>query len=228
MRVLSTAEVTALSARRIVGRDLVWITAKNRSTGDPASYGFWNDVGTVSINVVDGRTGAINARSFYGLHASLTVGRIPLVSDITVRELEITLPHLDSIVNEMVRTHDVRGAPIQVYRLFLDPDTRAAISTAKARWVGYVDTAPIETPSEGQEGSVRIVCVSVTRELTRRNHDVRSHESQLRRNNLDFFYKDTAAVGEWEVFWGKHRGKPRTIPQDEDRRRRGSNNDRWP
>src|SRR3990167_2301626 len=207
MRDLDAAELTAIAARTVVARDLLWVTAKNRSTGADQSLGFWNDVMTASMSVKDGRTGATVSRDFTGVGAALRGGGIPLTSDITIRSAEIDLPHLDTVVEQLVGTYDVRGAPMQLYRGYFDPAPRALVAAAKPRFVGYVDGAPIVTPKEGGEGSVTLSCVSTTRELTRTNAEVRSHESQLVRAAGDLFYKDTGVVGDWDIAWGVARGK---------------------
>jgi len=207
MRDLDSAELTALAARTVVARDLLWVTAKHRETGADHSLGFWNDVMTVTASVKDGRTGSTVDRDFRGVGAALQVGKIPLPSDITIRSVDIDIPHLDTIVEELVRTYDVRGAPMQLYRGYFDPATRVMVAAAKPRFVGYVDGAPIVTPKEGGEGSITLHCVSTTRELTRTNAEVRSHESQLARAAGDLFYKDTGVVGDWDIAWGVARGK---------------------
>lgn len=207
MRDLDAAEITAIAARTVVARDLLWVTAKHRTTGVDHPLGFWNDVMTVTISVKDGRTGATVARDFRGVGAALQVGKIPLTSDITIRTVDIDIPHLDTLVEELVRTYDVRGAAMQLYRGYFDPATRVMVAAAKPRFVGYVDGAPIVTPKEGGEGSITLHCVSTTRELTRTNAEVRSHESQLARAAGDWFYKDVGVVGDWDIAWGVARGK---------------------
>jgi hypothetical protein len=132
----------------------------------------------------------------------MTIGSIPLTSDITIRNVSIDIPYLDSTVAQLVRGYDVRGAPIQLYRGYFDPTTRDLVSAAKPRFVGYVDGSPIVTPIEGGEGTITLNCVSTTRELTRTSSDVRSHASQIVRAPGDFFYTDTVVVGDWVLFWG--------------------------
>lgn len=207
MRDLDAAELVAIAARAVVARDLLWVTAKNRDTGADQSLGFWNDVMTVTASVKDGRTGSTVSRDFRGVGAALQVGKIPLTSDITIRSVDIDLPHIDSIVEQLVRTYDVRGAAMQLYRAYFDPATRSMVATAKPRFVGYVDGAPIVTPKEGEEGTITLRCVSTTRELTRTNAEARSHESQLLRAAGDTFYKDVGVVGDWDIAWGVARGK---------------------
>lgn len=203
MRALDAAEISAIQARTVVAREFLWVTARNRDTGAPESRGLWNEVFDATVQVRDGRTGAIESRAFHGVGGALAIGPVPLTSDITVRTVEIALPHIDDVVELLVRGFDVRGAPMQAYRGYLDPATRALVAPAKARFVGYVDGAPIVTPAEGGEGSVTINCVSTTRELTRTTPDVRSHESQLARTGgTDHFYADAGVVGQWEMIWG--------------------------
>jgi hypothetical protein len=205
MRFLDAAELAAIQSRNVVARDLIWITARIVGGGQQ-SYGFSNQVRNVEMSVLDGRTGAVTNRTFYGVGGAFKIGPIPLTADIMVRTVEIDLPAIDSVVAEMVRGHDIRGAPLQIYRAYFDPDTRAQLAPAKPRFVGFVDGAPIETPAAGGTGRVRIKCVSTTRELTRANPDVRSHESQLARTGgADDFYIDVAVVGDWELFWGQAR-----------------------
>jgi hypothetical protein len=106
----------------------------------------------------------------------------------------------------MVRANDVRGAAIEIYRGLFNPATMAMVASAKSRFLGVIDGAPIVTPAEGGEGSVTLRCVSTTRELTLTNPEVRSHASQLARTNgEDDFYIDTAVVGEWDIAWGQKR-----------------------
>lgn len=174
-------------------------------------YGFWNDVSTYSAPVRDGRTGVTVDREFLGLADGLSVGSIPLVADITVRTVDVTLPHLDDTVQALVRGHNVRGAPIEIYRGYFDPNTRELVATAKPRFVGYIDGAPIVTPKEGDQGSVTLHCVSTTRELTRTSSDVRSHDSQLARADDDDFYKDVGVVGDWDIAWGVNRASLKNV-----------------
>jgi hypothetical protein len=202
MRDIAAEEIAAIQSPTVVARNMLWVTAKNRSTQADESMGFWNDVMFVTASVKDGRTGAIVNRDFLGVGMALTIGSIPLTSDITIRSVDIDIPYLDSTVAQLVRGYDVRGAPMQLYRGYFDPATRIMVAPAKARFIGYVDGSPIVTPKEGGEGSITLHCVSTTRELTRTSSEVRSRESQLLRSAGDLFYADTGVVGEWTLFWG--------------------------
>lgn len=206
MRFLDAGELAAVQRREVVARDLLGVTARVLG-GGVQFYGFSTMVRNVPMSVVDGRTGATVTRDFTGVGSAFKVGPIPLTADIMSRSVEIELPAIDGVVAVMVRGHDIRSAPVQIHRAYFDPDSRAQIAAAKPRFVGYIDGAPIETPAAGGVGRVRITCVSTTRELTRSNPAVRSHESQLARTGgADDFYMDTAVVADWELFWGRARG----------------------
>jgi hypothetical protein len=207
MRALDAAEIAAIQARAVVARDFLLITARTRDTGAPVEKGFWSDARFITAPVKDGRTGAVRDVDFYGVAGALSIGPIPLTADVTVRSVDISLPAIDSVVAVLVRGTDVRAAPVQILRGYFDPDTRNLVAPAKARFVGYVDGAPIVTPAEGGEGSVTLKCVSATRELTRTSTQVRSHESQLARTGgADDFYVYTGVVAEWDIAWGENRG----------------------
>jgi len=205
MRSLDAAELAGIQQRSVVARVLGYVIARPFGGGAPVAYGFSNLVRNLTIPVIDGRTGAlVSDRVFVGIGGAFKVPSIPLTADIAVRAIDIELPAIDANVANMLRGYDVRGAPIQIHRVYLDPDTHNQLAPAKPRFVGYIDGAPIETPAAGGSGRARITCVSTTRELTRANPDVRSHESQLARTGgADDFYIDTAVVANWEIFWGQ-------------------------
>jgi hypothetical protein len=210
MRDLSADELAAIARRVVEIRSFVWVVAKTRESPiSNVGIGFWTDAGVYTCDVIDALTGSTDERSFNG-GAIVSLGHIPLVSDFGVRAVDIKLSAIDPAVEAMVRTYDVRGAPVQIYRGFFNPDTHELVAPARARFVGFIDAAPIATGAEGEESSVTLSCASHTRELTRKNSEVRSHESQLKRSATDTFYKDTSSVGDWEIAWGEHRQKAKS------------------
>ncbi|MCX5570622.1 hypothetical protein [Kaistia nematophila] len=206
MRDVDPAELAAIQAGTVVARTLISLTVKDRLTGNPVPLGFWMDAGPGAFNVINPRTGATEARSFIG-DALISVGEIPLISDISVREVEVVLAAIDGDVQEAVRTYDVRNAPIEIHRVYLDPVTMVQVAPARCRFLGQVDTAPIETAAEGGASTVAISCTSTTQELRRRNPDVGSHESQILRSASDDFERDAGVVGDWTLFWGRKQEK---------------------
>ncbi|HEV7284027.1 MAG TPA: hypothetical protein VGN75_04150 [Kaistia sp.] len=206
MRSLDPAEITAIAARTVVARDFIVITVKDRITGNASPVGFWSDAGAFSCLVKNGRTGLVEAQAFVG-GALVSIGDIPLISDISVRTVEVVLSGIDASVIDATKTYDARNAPITIYRGYLNPDTLELVAPAKSRFIGFIDEAPVVTPAEGGASTVTLSCASHTRELTRKNPDVRSHESQILRKADDDFYHDTSVVADWELFWGKDKGR---------------------
>jgi hypothetical protein len=207
MRALSPENQAALSERRLVARDFLWIKARTFDTGEPFSYGFWSDVGNVAAPVLDPDTNTDVVRNFEGAGSLIEVSDIPLVSNISVWNATITLSQIDEAVESVVRGYDLKQAGVEIYRGLFSPETRNLVAPAFCRFVGFVDDIEITTPEEGEAGSIVLTCASHTQEMTRSNPDTRSNDSQKCRTASDNFYQDTTTVGEWEFFWGGKTGK---------------------
>ena len=203
MRVIPVSTQALLEAQTLVVRDFMRITGRVRATGAPITEAFWSDVGYVNAQVMDADTGLAVAYDFKGVGALIAIDPIPMVSNLTVQEIEVKFSQLDDRINELLRVYDIRQAKVEIYRGEFDPATMQMVEPASSRFVGFVDGAPVETPSEGNEGSIKIKCVSSAQELTRGNPDMRSHESQLSRAPGDAFYKDVTSCADLVIFWGK-------------------------
>jgi len=208
MRALVAAETSALGARKVRARNLVWITAKDRITLIPSSIGFWSDVGTVSMQVRDALTGLAIARTFVGAGALLGIDDIVLSSQLAVQEITLTLSQIDANVAETVRGYDPRLGPIQIYRGLFNPDTHNLVAPARCRFVGFIDAIDIVDPKDKQAGSITVRAVSQLREMTRSNPAMGSDEDQKARFAGDRFFKFAGAVQDWEVAWGQQAVKP--------------------
>lgn len=202
MRIIPVSTQALLEAQTLVTRDFMRITARVRATGVPIAQGFWSDVGPVNAQVIDAETGAITSYDFEGAGALIAIDPIPMVSNLTVQTVDVQFSQLDERINELMRTYDLRQAKIEIYRGEFDPATMVMVEPAVARFVGFVDGAPVETGAENSEGSVKLTCVSSAQELTRGNPDTRSHESQIVRAPGDDFLQDVTAVADLVIFWG--------------------------
>lgn len=213
MRNISAANLTALQARVLVARDFLWIVVRNRTTGAPVTDGLWSDVGNVSAAVIHPDTGLEVTRDWYGSGTLVAIDDIPLVSSLTVQNVNIRLSQVDDRVEQLVRDYDCKQARVEIYRGLFDPDSRQMVAPAECRFVGFVDTIEINTPSENEEGSVTLTCASHTQEMTRANPDTRSDATQKERSATDTFFQDSGTAGEWEIFWGSQKGKVPTAPK---------------
>lgn len=203
MRYIPASTQALLEAQTLVVRDFMRITARVRETGVPISVGFWSDIGDVAAQVVDTDTGLLVTYDFVGCGSLIAIDPIPMVSNLTVQEIDVHFSQLEDRINELIRVYDISQAKVEIWRGEYDPETMRMVEPAQSRFIGTVDGAPIETPAEGGEGSIKISCVSSAQELTRGNPDMRSHESQILRDPGDNFYQDVAAVSDLVIFWGR-------------------------
>jgi hypothetical protein len=206
-RSISSANQAALENRALVARDFLWVEVRNRDTGETVTDGMWSDFGTIDAAVMNPDTGLSETRTFDGAGGLVQISDIPLVNNLTVQNVTITLNQILEHVNDLLRGYDPKQGRIEIYRGLFDPNTRKMVAPAECRFVGFIDEIEITTPKEGDEGGVTITCTSHTQELTRNNPDTRSDASQRLRSATDNFFQDAAVVGDWEFFWGKKNAK---------------------
>jgi len=204
--------MAALEARALLARDFIWFVVRDRTTGAAVTDGMWSDVGDVTAEVINPDTGLAVSRTFYGSGTLIQCDDIPLVANMTIQNVTVRMSQVAERVEALVRTYDIKQARVEIYRGLFDPSTRALVSPAVCRFVGFVDEVRIDTPSENEDGAVTLTCVSHTQEMTRSNPDTRSHESQKRRSATDTFFVDASVVGDWEHYWGKTKGKVAAPP----------------
>jgi hypothetical protein len=209
VRNISAANYTALQSRQLMPRDFVWFVVRDRTTGAAVTDGYWSDVGTISAQYIDPDTGGIGTRTWVGAGALIQISDIPLVSNLTVQNITVTLSQVADRVNNLIRGYDCKQGRVEIYRGLFDPANRIMVAPAEPRFVGTIDDAPITTPAENADGDVSLTCTSNTAELTRINTDTRSDASQKLRAASDDFFVDVAVVGNWQHFWGREGGPVR-------------------
>lgn len=203
MRSIDSATIAYLQARAgVVARQLLWIVAKNRDTGDPEEIGFWDDLDTLTMSVISGEDGSTVSRTYIGAGALLEIDAIPLVSDLSVRTISVSLSGVSTEVAEAVRTYDPRLAAVEIHRALFDTETRELIAPPIPHFVGRINRLDIPTPEVGGDAVITAEVVSHTRELTRSNPAKRSDETQKLRSG-DRFRRYTGVANKWDVFWGE-------------------------
>lgn len=213
MRYVSAENQLALEQRRLIARDFVWLIAKRRDTGASVTEGWWSDVYNVNAAVINQDTGIAQTRSFFGAGSLIEISDIPLVNNMSVQNVTIRASQLHQEVERVVREYDCQQARVEIYRGFFSPETRLMVAPAAARFIGFVDSIEIQTPSENEDGEVTFMCVSHTQEITRANSETRSSAYQKIRSANDGFYDDADTVPDWEYFWGNERGSSGTAPK---------------
>lgn len=195
-------------ARRdgLIPRYLVSITARPLAGGAPAQFCFWNGLLPLDIEVVSGATGLLETRPFQADNALLSVGKLRLTSDLTIRPASFRLNPAHPAVKSMMSAFTVRLAPVEIHRGLLDVDTRLLVAPPRCRFLGFVETVQRPRSAAGQETSFTFNCTSETVQLTRTNPAKRSDESQRRRSG-DRMMKYAEVAAEWEIHWGEAEGK---------------------
>jgi hypothetical protein len=210
-RNISVATQTALDQRNLIARDFIWFEVRDRATGATVTDGYWSDLGTRSFQVIDPDTLAPVTRSYAGGAGLIGIPDIPLVSNLTVQTITVTLSQLSDRVNALIRLYDPKQGRVEIHRGMFDRNTRLPVGPAEVRFVGFIDGTPVETPKEGEIGDVQVTVVGHAQEWMRANPDTRNDESQKLRTPegepADEFMKDVSVVGDWELFWGKANGK---------------------
>ncbi len=222
MRSYDAPTLAALQSRTaVVARLLIWVIARNRSTGTPEALGLWTGSDDRSFTI------AGTPRTYVGAGGLMGVPPLVAQTGIAVRMHRLTLSPLNDTVVDLIRTYDARFAPIEVHRALFDPVTTLLISEPHRVFKGLIDE--IELPIDAENGDVRceVTVASSARYLTRTLTLKRSDASQRRRVG-DRFLRYADVSGEVDVYWGERRASPRgersssppkssTVPKGSDR-----------
>lgn len=184
---------------------LVWLRAKNRTTGGTEAVGFWTgpeDRGFTVEGV---------GRSYFGIGHVLQVPPIVTTSGITVQMQEIVLAATSPEVEAVIRGHDIRHAPVEIHVARFAPDTGVVLGVDRA-FKGYVDTAPRKIPAKNETGSewrIRVASAmrSLTRPLTLKRTDAAQRERVLPDDRPDRFFRYAVVAGRVERAWGAERAE---------------------
>jgi len=205
MRNSDSSTIAALGAARAAGlapRQLVTIWARPNAGGEPEQFGFWDGVLPVELEVVGGRTGVTEIRSFQADGALIKVEGLRQSIDLKTRPANVQLNPLHPAVALLFAGYRLRLAAMEIHRVTLDVATRLPVAAARCRYLGLVETAARKKPKAGGEGSLTLSCVSDAIQLTRTNPAKRSDETQRLRSG-DRMMQYAEVVGDWEISWGE-------------------------
>lgn len=208
MKAVDPATAAALQGAQESGlrlRDLATFRVRSFDGATTATFPFWSDIDTVTIQVVRGDTGAAEYRNFVGDGALLKVGQIILSSDLAIQTVTVTLSQVHATVQNMIRGYDCHQAQVEIHRVLFNPATNAVIGAAQCHFIGKVNKAPVTTPRSGEEGGIDLDCVAHIREMTRTNPAKKSDEAQKRRS--DDRFRRHIGVANVKIFWGSEKEK---------------------
>lgn len=189
----------AYFARRgpILAHVLVWLSAKNRSTGATETIGFWTGDDHADF-VIGGQT-----RTYYGAGAALGVDPIRYQAGLTVRTQRLKLSQVAPEVMLALRGYEPRHAPVEIHRALFDPETHALIDMPHRVFKGFVDKAPIPTPVKGGKATLELTIASAARALTVPLSRKRSDASLRARSAGDAFRQYASMADKVETLWGR-------------------------
>lgn len=199
MRDFDAATLAALQTRDGVRiRILIWITARNRTTGLPEAMGLWTGAQDRTFTI-----GAAN-RLYVGAGTVMEVPPIKIAAGLQVRMQRFTLSPLAPEVADLIRTYDARLAPIEIHRALFSTGDGALIASPHLVWRGFVDEAPVRQPEPGGSATCEISAASSARLLTR-TLSLRQSDATQQLRSGDRFRRYVDVSGSVDVFWGERR-----------------------
>lgn len=191
MRSLSSANLAALAAGRIVPRALALMQF------DEGAYGFWNDNGDIVVSGV----------TYHGTGALGTISALTETTNQSIPNFNLTLSGLDAEVLSDFFNYTWHQRAAQVYLALLDPASRLFVDAPTLMASGRMDKASIKGGA-GQKSTLTISCEDVSRRLSWVNPTVRSDGDQRQRLSTDTFFQYVATTAQQQLYWGTKQPKP--------------------
>lgn len=201
MKNLAPAILTSRQARDAVSTHLlVWISARNRSTGELESIGLWTgpDHQSFSINGVP--------RIYYGAGAIEGFGVIRRQPGYEVRTQELRLSALAPEVITAVEAYDSRHCPVEVRLAEFNPRTDQLLAEPRVEFKGFINKADLDEEAEDEDGegaaTYVLELVSSAHALTETSTHKFSDASQRQVNAGDGIYRYVNILNA-DVWWGE-------------------------
>lgn len=178
-------------------RILFWITVKDRTTGTPVTFGFWNgdDDQAFTING--------SSRDYIGAGASGAPEPLTYRTGLTVATYSLDISSLAPAVQEAIRDYEPRMAPVEIHRALFDTQSKALLEEPHRLFKGQVDELPVTTPEVDGESTATVVMSSSAVFLTRTLTQTKSEAMQRLRSD-DRFFRWTDVSGNVSVSWGSN------------------------
>ncbi len=202
MRSFTAPELAYLAAAD--GREahaLIWIRAKNRTTGAIEAMGLWTGEDHASFTV-EGQV-----RTYFGAGNVIAVDDLVYATGLSVQMQSARLSVLTPEVDQLIRGTDARLAPVEIHRAFLSPLTGALVAPPHRLFKGWIEEQPIRTAAKNGIPTLTIKMASAARELTRNLPLLKSDAALRARSPGDGFRRYNSVSGQVETVWGEASGK---------------------
>lgn len=177
-------------------RQLLWIAAKNRTTGAREYLGLWSGDDHQEFTVEG------ELRTYYGCGQFVDFGQLQVESTLNIRKLSAIVSPITPEVETVLRQYDPKFAPVQLHLALFNPETNNMLPFPLRVFKGWIDKFPVRRPANGEDAQGTIDMVGHTRLLTKKLALKRSDETQRQRSSTDSFYQDVAITGQVQTPWG--------------------------
>lgn len=181
-------------------RLLIWIQAKDRTTGLPKPMGLWNGDDTQDF-VIGGQT-----RTYHGAGPVIEIDPITYQVGLRVRTQRIVFSALSPAVQTVLLQDDPRMAEVQMHVADFYPETHNLIDEPERIFKGNVDGSPLTYPPEQGNAVCVLKLLSAAANLRRPLTLKKSSAALLERAPGDNFRRYTG-VGPVTTSWGEQRAK---------------------
>ena len=184
--------------RGVEGKALVWVRARNRSTGLPESIGFWSGDDHENFTI-DGQS-----RTYFGAGNVISIPPIRSVAGLKTVYHTITLPPFTDEVRTALLQYDSRLAAVEVHVAAFDIDTGIMMSNPIRMIKGQLQEAPLNIAEKGgRNSSVNLKVASSARRLSLGVPIYRSRDALEARAPTDRGREYIDVAGDWIVPWGE-------------------------
>ncbi len=202
MRSLTAPELAYIEADDgRVAHALIWIVARNRTTGLPETMGLWTGEDHATF-MIDGQP-----RLYFGAGTVLQVDDLTYSVGLSVQMQTARLSAITPEVALLLRGYDARLAPVEIHRALFFAASGALVAPPMRLFKGRIEEQPISTPVKGGTAAVQIKMASSVREMTRTLTLMKSDPALRARSPGDGFRKYNTVSGQVDTPWGEMSGR---------------------
>ncbi|MGB1388677.1 MAG: hypothetical protein ACPG61_07295 [Paracoccaceae bacterium] len=176
-------------------RWLLWVEARDRTTGDPEPLGLWSGEDHAEFDIGG------DTRTYFGALDGLQCDDIQYQAGTVIQSMGMRVPMDLPETIQLFRVSETRLAPCEVHWALFDTINNTLADVTRV-FKGRIDGAPITTPGDGKRAMASIMIASSLRGGTKMAGARKSNSMQLLRGSGDIGrrYGDLGRVAndEWK------------------------------